>query len=131
MKIRRLDKGWGFPPTFDLPQRKVQMVSEDEDIKQSLTILFSTKPGERLVNPDYGCFLYKLSFRRIDDDLINEASSIVREAIQKFEKRIEIVQLNITPMELSYGTSLVIKLYYRVKGEDHVEEFVYEENLGH
>lgn len=31
------------------------MVSDEEDILQSLVILFSTNPGERVMQPGYGC----------------------------------------------------------------------------
>ncbi len=53
-----LGTGWAFPVTFDKkPECAVRMVSEVEDIEQSLTLLLSTRPGERVMRPDYGCNL--------------------------------------------------------------------------
>ena len=52
-----LGRGWSFPPRFDDRQYTIMMVEEEEDIRQSLRILFSTLPGERLMKPDYGCDL--------------------------------------------------------------------------
>ena len=40
-----LGKGWSFPPSFDKSRSEIQMVVEDEDIKESLQIYFSTRIG--------------------------------------------------------------------------------------
>ena len=50
-----LGRGWSFPPEFDRQSLAVNMVSADADIAQSLTILLNTSPGERVMNPAYGC----------------------------------------------------------------------------
>ena len=44
-----LGKGWSFPPAFDKKLGSVEMVSMEEDIRQSLEIYFGTKPGERIM----------------------------------------------------------------------------------
>jgi phage baseplate assembly protein W len=46
-----LGTGWSFPPQFDLRHRGAVTVSEEEDIEQSLVILLSTHPGERVMQP--------------------------------------------------------------------------------
>lgn len=43
-----LGRGWSFP--LELTEEGVRMSSYEQDIKESLRILFSTSPGER-VNP--------------------------------------------------------------------------------
>ena len=49
-----LGTGWGFPPTFTRGGGDVQMMSGPEDIHESLQILFSTQPGERLMQDAFG-----------------------------------------------------------------------------
>ncbi|GAB7202250.1 hypothetical protein [Dickeya oryzae] len=46
-----LGTGWGFPPQFDTATHSIGMVSGDEDIRQSLALLLSTRPGERIMAP--------------------------------------------------------------------------------
>ena len=48
-----LGRGWSFPPT--LTDGGVAMAAYEEDIEQSLRVLFSTSPGERVCRYDYGC----------------------------------------------------------------------------
>ena len=72
-----LGTGWSFPPKFNEHHLQVEMVSDDEDIRESLYILMSTRPGERITNLDYGCELHNLVFDPINsglDPLIVEVS---------------------------------------------------------
>ena len=47
-----LGRGWGFPPTFNKENADVEMVTKEEDIRQSLYIFINTKFGERLMRSD-------------------------------------------------------------------------------
>jgi len=84
-----LGTGWGFPPTFSNGSGKqLQMVSDEEDIKESLFILLHTIPGERLMLPEYGCNLRLLVFENIDTAFNNEVADIIFKAILRYEPRI-------------------------------------------
>jgi phage baseplate assembly protein W len=84
-----LGTGWGFPPTFSNAARnQLQMVSDKEDIKESLFILMHTIPGERLMLPEYGCNLRLLVFENIDTAFNNEVADIIFKAILRYEPRI-------------------------------------------
>lgn len=50
-----LGTGWSFPPEFAAGGAEVAMVSEVEDVHQSLAILFATRPGERAMQESFGC----------------------------------------------------------------------------
>ena len=56
-----------FPPRNsahnDNPTR---MSNYEEDIRQSLIILLSTRTGERIHRPDYGTELYRYQFEQLD-----------------------------------------------------------------
>ena len=55
-----LGRGWSFPPV--LTEQGVQMSSYEQDIRESLRVLFSTSPGERVNRYDYGCPLRRYAF---------------------------------------------------------------------
>ena len=59
-----LGTGWAFPPTFNRQTRQAEMISAEADILQSLHIILSTQPGERLMHSDFGCELSQFSFSR-------------------------------------------------------------------
>ena len=54
-----LGKGWSFPPEFRREALPSVMVTEEEDIGQSLHILLATRPGERVHRFDFGCGIYR------------------------------------------------------------------------
>ena len=43
-----LGKGWAFPPEFSHNDNPTRMSNYEEDIRQSLIILLSTRTGERI-----------------------------------------------------------------------------------
>ena len=71
-----LGVGWAFPPAFDDLAKGVRMVSAETDIRQSLVILLGTIPGERVMQPDYGCDLRRLVFEPINQNTITDLSLI-------------------------------------------------------
>lgn len=83
-----LGTGWSFPPAFNEENYGIEVVSEEEDIRQSLHLLLSTSPGERLMNPDYGCDLQRMVFDSIDASTISEIKDLIGTAILYFEPRV-------------------------------------------
>ncbi len=83
-----LGRGWSFPPAFSLADGELEMVSDEQDIRESLFILLSTNPGENLLHPDYGCPLHRLVFAPIDGILPVTIRDMVRTAILYYESRI-------------------------------------------
>lgn len=61
-----LGTGWSFPPEFNRHSGNVKMVSEEQDIEESLRILLSTRLGERVMIPRFGCDLTDLLFESIN-----------------------------------------------------------------
>ena len=55
-----LGTGWSFPPV--LTDTGVQLSGYEQDIRESLHVLFSTAPGERVCRYDYGCPLRRYAF---------------------------------------------------------------------
>ncbi len=81
-----LGTGWGFPVRFN--QRGVHLVSDEEDIWESLRILFSTIPGERVFRYNYGCPIDKWVFSKIDLSEKTMIIDIIEQAIREGEPRI-------------------------------------------
>ena len=75
-----LGTGWGFPVAFD-DTTGVVLVSDAEDIRQSITLLLNTTPGERVTNPRYGCDLHSQIFRPINTETIAALDNIITIAI--------------------------------------------------
>lgn len=91
--------GWGFPPEFKNQGNDVVMVTDEDDIKQSLEILFTTAIKERLHYPNFGCDLKKFMFDHITHSLVIELKDMILEAIYAFEPRIEVQEIDVTESE--------------------------------
>jgi len=90
-----LGTGWAFPVSFDYPSSTVNMASEVEDIEQSLTILLNTRPGERVMRPDYGCGLQDLMFEPLSESLITYIKDLITKAILFHEPRVQLRNIDI------------------------------------
>ncbi|GAB3271146.1 hypothetical protein GCM10027426_05970 [Microbacterium lacusdiani] len=63
-------------------------------VRQSLILLLSTVPGERVMRPDYGCELARLVFWPNDDTTAGLAIHYVRRAVERFEPRVVVLGLD-------------------------------------
>ena len=105
-----LGTGWSFPISFD-DSIGVAMVSDDEDIRQSISILLNTTPGERVTNPDFGCDLHSRIFKPIDSENKALIDDLIRVAISKYEPRIILEELNIDDSQELDGLILIELIY--------------------
>jgi uncharacterized protein len=126
-----LGSGWGFPPTFAEADRRVAMVSRDQDIQQSLTILLSTSPGERLLHPSFGCYIKKMVFETINEGTITKITDAIERAILFFEPRITLNDVIINtdddpqnPKNI-YNGVMAIELRYTIRETNTRSNMVY------
>ena len=94
-----LGTGWAFPPSFDPDSGTVELVSDEEDIKQSLNILLSTSLGERVMQPKYGCNLNDYLFEPLNSSVIGYIKDLVEHAILYYEPRILADKIEVTPQD--------------------------------
>jgi uncharacterized protein len=119
-----LGQGWSFPPVFNKKNKKVDMVKEEEDIRQSLQILLSTRIGERVMRPDFGCNLDEMLFENLDITLKTYVTDLIESAILYFEPRIELNAVEIQPDNELEGV-LMIHLIYTIRSTNTRNNFVY------
>ena len=100
------------------------MVSEDEDIRQSLWILLSTLPGERIMNPAYGCGLHSLTFENINESTVTEIRDVVDRAVLFFEPRIRVDRIEVDVEEV-YGGLINVRLDYTIRITNSRNNLVY------
>lgn len=119
-----LGTGWSFPPRFEKRANKVALVSDEEDIRESLMILLSTRPGERVMNPLYGCNLDDLLFAPLNLTLKTYVADLIETAILYFEPRIDLDKVQISENNDLEG-ELLIELNYRIRSTNTRRNLVY------
>ncbi|HET7332117.1 GPW/gp25 family protein [Dyella sp.] len=119
-----LGRGWSFPPRFDPRTKEVVMVSGTDDIAESLRILLSTTPGERVMLPAYGCDLRRMVFEEISEQAITEIKDMVRKAILFFEPRVTLNRIDAQLVDPMAGR-LELLLDYSVRTTNTRHNMVY------
>lgn len=111
-------QGWLFAPPGGpalAGNGAIAMVGGPALISQSLMILLGTVPGERAMRPDYGCPLDRLVFAPNDATAAGLAIHYVRQALRRWEPRIEILRLDAGPDPHAPPEVLRIWLEYRIR----------------
>ena len=100
---------------------RLATVTDAAAVRQALLLLLSTRPGERVNRPQYGCHLFRLAFAPADDTTAGLAIHYVARAVERWEKRVEIVSLDAgrAPDEPHL---LEVLMRYRVRATQHEDE---------
>ncbi len=121
-------RGWAFPPRFTKEQG-VAMVVDQEDIRQSLRIMFSTQPGERIMRPEFGCDLQSAVFENIREELLADISAKINDSILRDEPRVTVESLQLT-QDPKKPSQLNLQLIYRIRGTDSAGQLTGQLDLG-
>ena len=121
-----LGRGWSFPPEFHkhADAVNVKMVSEEDDIRDSLSVLLSTRPGERIMQPAYGCRIHSMVFESINESSITEIKDVIERAVLFFEPRISLESIEVDAENVYEGT-LNIQLNYKIRTTNTRSNVVY------
>jgi uncharacterized protein len=123
-KLSFLGTGWAFPPLFNIVDGSTEMVSDFRDIIESLHILFSVSPGERVTQLRYGCDLFNMLFEPISSSLEYLVKDLVTAAIDEFEPRIDVLEVNTDTINYMEGV-VRIEITYRVRATNTRHNIVF------
>lgn len=93
---------------------KVDIKSSDDEaaIVNSIRNIFSTSPGERILEPTFGLNLKQWLFEPLDEFTAQEIGETIVSGIKRFEPRVEIknVNVNINYEQQEYSIQLVMSV---------------------
>lgn len=119
-----LGKGWSFPPGFSLGTKSCIMVDNEEDIRQSLAILLSTRLGERMMQPDFGSSVYMMMFEKLDKSAVTFLKDSIESAILYHEPRIRLADIDVLDESGTEGRVL-FDIQYMVRATNTRSNLVY------
>ena len=119
-----LGTGWSFPPVFDPQLKGVKTSSDEQDIEESLKILLSTRLGERIMEPGYGCNLEDLLFSPMDLTLETFVKDQIETAILYHEPRIDPKKIDLTESNSLEG-QLLILIEYTIRATNSRKNMVF------
>lgn len=110
------------------PRGDIQTIWGTASIRQAISLLLSTIPGERLMRPEYGCHLQRLVFSPNDDATAGLAIHYVRQALTLWEPRIDIIHLD-AGSSREQSDVLELHLEYLIRATQRTDNMTFLFNL--
>ncbi|MEO6771486.1 MAG: GPW/gp25 family protein [Kofleriaceae bacterium] len=118
-----LGTGWKFPLQVT-PAGAIATSSEEQKIEESILLVLSTAPGERLMLPDFGCGIHDLVFAPNNSSTVTTVVDLVRRALTKYEPRIDVIDVTAETSNEQQNL-LLIRVDYRVRDNNAMANLVY------
>ena len=118
-----LGKRIAFPLHLN-DRNQLAMADGDTSIRQSIYLIVMTIPGERVLRADFGCRIHELIFDPVNEQTAITAKRFVEEAIRRWEPRITIEELDVSPGDYDRG-ELLISIKYKHKDSPDPRSLVF------
>jgi phage baseplate assembly protein W len=115
--------GWAFPLGVG-SQGGIALVRREVELEQAMRLILATYPGERPMRPDFGSRIRDFVFRSVNIETIAELSRVVREALLRWEPRVDVEAVVITPDPADHST-LYIDIQYVPKDTNDRRNLVF------
>ena len=115
--------GWRFPVQV-APNGKIAQSRDEQKIEESIFLILGTSLRERPMLPRFGCGVHDLVFAPNNATTIAEVATTVREALVRYEARIDVLTVDAfaAPEEENL---LLIRIDYRVRANNAQANLVY------
>jgi phage baseplate assembly protein W len=118
-----LGQGLAFPLQIN-QQGGIALARGAHDIEQAIRIILGTARGERVMRPEFGCRIHELVFAPDNAATRGLAVYYVEEALDRWEPRITLQQVNVTSEPQQDGV-LLVEIKYLIKDTYDERSIVY------
>jgi phage baseplate assembly protein W len=119
-----LGTGWRFPLSVN-PSGGLSWSSGERDIAESIWIVLSTAPGERVMEPEFGCAAHQLLFANDTAATRAEIAHHVTEALVRYEPRIDVLDVEVAGAGPTDVDPLLVSVDYRIRANNALHNLVY------
>ncbi|THE64847.1 baseplate protein [Salinadaptatus halalkaliphilus] len=118
-----LGTGWQYPVTTD-HRGDIETSDAEEDIRESIRIILGTAKGERVMRPEFGCDIHDHVYSAASPATLNLIESSIREALVRWEPRIDIENIDATTAN-DDPNRILIEIEYYVRTTNSLSNMVY------
>jgi phage baseplate assembly protein W len=118
-----LGRGLAFPLQVNA-RGEIALVSAERDIEQAVRIILATRPGERVMRPEFGCRASELLFEPRNSAMETLMQQYVEEALTRWEPRIEVQWVRVLSDNTQDG-AIVVEVNYLIKATHDQRSIVY------
>lgn len=119
-----LGMGFRFPIQVDDVTGRFQMSSYEEDIKEAISIIINTRPGERLMRREFGCHIHDYIFDSMNYTVLSSMKEAVKEALILWEPRIKEIEVKAETESAEAGT-VYLSVSYVVRSTNNPYNLVF------
>lgn len=118
-----IGSGWAFPLRTDATG-SVALVSREREIDEAIRLILGTTPGERPMRPEFGCAIADHVFAGADATTAGRIAYEVRRALDRWEPRVDVVEIGISFDAQDTGT-IYIDVRYVIRGGNDPRNLVF------
>ena len=118
-----IGSGLAFPLSVDR-RGAISLAHDEQDIDQAIQLILGTAPGERPMRPEFGCGVHDFVFHSIDTNTLAAMEVAIREALDRWEPRIDVVSIRFDSSQADNGL-LTIDITYEVRSTNTTRNLVY------
>lgn len=116
-------KGWAFPLRTSVTGA-MALVADEREVAEAIRIILGTSIGERPMRPEFGSRIYEFVFDEADAATASRLAFAVREALERWEPRIDLDAVNVTVDEEKRNL-LYIDINYHIKDDNDPRNLVF------
>jgi uncharacterized protein len=114
--------GWSFP-TGVTSGGGIRLATGAAELDGAIRMILTTAPGERVMRPEFGCAMWEQAFAPLDANTMGMIEKAVREALLRWEPRIELK--SVSTVAQSDRCAVVISISYVVRATNEQRNLVY------
>ena len=118
-----LGAGWKFPLQVN-PTGGIARARYEQRVEESIYLILSTAKGERVMMRDFGCGIHDRVFAPHDSVVQTTVVSEVREALVRFEPRIDVLDIT-AESAADRPNLLLIRIDYRIRANQALGNLTY------
>jgi hypothetical protein len=119
MRKEFLGRGWQFPFQVNSATGGIAFSEYEANIRDCMSVIIGTRPGERQMLPEFGCRINEMLFAPNTEGTADMVSSSVKEALIRWEPRIEVESVEAWPDQTG---SIRVQVNYTVRSTGSADE---------
>ncbi len=116
-------RGWAFPLRTDA-SGGVALVSQEQEVEESIRLILGTAYGERPMRPEFGCAIHDFVYAGADASTAAQIGFEVRASLKRWEPRIDVQDVTVT-IDANDRSLLYIDIRYLIKTANDPRNLVF------
>lgn len=108
---------------------RLEWAREDKSIREVMLNILLTRPGERLMRPDFGAGLLNFVHQPNNETTRNLIAGVVRKSLEQWEPRVIVQGVDVTPSPTNLAQVHIV-IRYRLRQNKTPAELSVTLNLG-